>query len=90
MARKRTPLVASDKKEKSSEELATEALQKIHGNKSKPGPVSFFNKWPEEEITKLFVKTPKEIKKRLKLTAINQEKTEAQIVYEILNKYLNI
>jgi hypothetical protein len=91
MTRKRTPLVPSEKKAKSSEEIASEALSKIHGETSpkKPGPIGFFAQWPDTELTKLFVKIPKDIKKRLKVTALNHEKTEAQIVYEILNKYLD-
>lgn len=91
MPRKRTPLTTSQS-EKSipSSDLANEALEKIHGDsKKKPGPVSFFSRWSEDELTKLFVKIPKDIKKRLKITAVNQEKTEAQIVFEILNKYLD-
>lgn len=95
MARKRTPLTSS-KDEKTSEQIANAAIEKIHGTSpnsiptKKPGPVGFFSKWSEEDMSKIFVRTPKEIKKRLKITAVNQNKTEAQVIYEILNKYLDI
>jgi hypothetical protein len=89
MTRKRTPLV-SENRVKTSGDFAKEAMDKIHGSeKKKPGPVSFFSQWSDDALTRLLVKIPKDVKKRLKITSVNQEKTEAQVVYEILNKYLD-